>query len=62
MDSARPHEPSPCGEIGMLLLNNQRQHRTLHFQKDVLPYRGTSPIRKRPSPEDLLRTLGMVLQ
>jgi len=22
----------------MLLPNNQRQHRTLHIQKDVLPY------------------------
>ena len=26
------------GEIGILLPNNQRQHRTLHIQKDVLPY------------------------
>jgi hypothetical protein len=25
-------------EIGVLLLNNQRQHRTMHIQKDVLPY------------------------
>ena len=25
-------------EIGILLLNNQRQYRTLHIQKDVLPY------------------------
>ena len=25
-------------EIGILLPNNQRQHRTLHIQKDVLPY------------------------
>ena len=25
-------------EIGVLLPNNQRQHRTLHAQKDVLPY------------------------
>ena len=25
-------------EVGMLLPNNQRQHRTLHFQKVVLPY------------------------
>jgi hypothetical protein len=24
--------------IGILLPNNQRQHRTLHIQKDVLPY------------------------
>jgi len=24
-------------EIGILLPNNQRQHRTLHIQKDVLP-------------------------
>ena len=25
-------------EIGTLLPNNQRQHRTLHIQKDVLPH------------------------
>jgi len=25
-------------EIGVLLPNNQRQHHTLHIQKDVLPY------------------------
>ena len=25
-------------EIGILLANNQRQHRTLHIQKDALPY------------------------
>ena len=25
-------------EIGILLPNNQRQHRTLHILKDVLPY------------------------
>ena len=25
-------------ESGILLPNNQRQHRTLHTQKDVLPY------------------------
>jgi len=25
-------------EIGTLLPNNQRQHRTLHIQKDVLPF------------------------
>jgi len=25
-------------EIGILLPNNQRQHRTLHTQKHVLPY------------------------
>jgi len=25
-------------EIGILLPNNQRQHRTLPIQKDVLPY------------------------
>ena len=25
-------------ETGILLPNNQRQHRTLHIQKDVLPY------------------------
>ena len=25
-------------EISMLLPSNQRQHRTLHIQKDVLPY------------------------
>jgi len=28
----------PFREIGILLPNNQRQHRTLHIQKDVLPY------------------------
>jgi len=28
----------PAREIGMLLPNNQRQHRTLYNQKDVLPY------------------------
>jgi len=27
-----------CREIGILLPNNQRQHRTLHIQEDVLPY------------------------
>ena len=26
------------GEIDILLPNNQRQHRTLHIQKDELPY------------------------
>ena len=25
-------------QIGLLLLNKQHQHRTLHIQKDVLPY------------------------
>jgi len=32
--------PAPISdkEIGILLPNNQRQHRTLHLQKDVLPY------------------------
>ena len=25
-------------DIGMLVPNNQRQHRTLHIQKDELPY------------------------
>jgi hypothetical protein len=25
-------------EIGIMLPNKQRQHRTLHIQKDVLPY------------------------
>jgi len=25
-------------EIGILLPNSQLQHRTLHIQKDVLPY------------------------
>ena len=28
----------PMQEIGILLPNNQRQHRTLHIQKNVLPY------------------------
>jgi len=26
------------GDVGILLPNNQRQHRTLHIQKDVLSY------------------------
>ena len=31
--------PNRTGDlIGILLPNNQRQHRTLHIQKDVLPY------------------------
>ena len=30
-------------EIGILMPNNQRQHRTLHIQKDVLPYACISP-------------------
>jgi len=30
--------PGQTREIGSLLPNNQRQHRTLHVQKDVLPY------------------------
>ena len=25
-------------EIGIILPNNQRQHRTMHIQKDVPPY------------------------
>ena len=29
---------SAPAEIGILLPNNQRQHCTLHTQKDVLPY------------------------
>ena len=29
-------------EIGILFPNNQRQHRTLHIQKDVLPYASLS--------------------
>ena len=28
----------PISFIGILLPKNQRQHRTLHIQKDVLPY------------------------
>ena len=28
----------PLREIGVLLPSSQRQHRTLHIQKDVLPY------------------------
>jgi len=34
---AQDKVPTPL-EIGILLPNNQRQHRTLHTQKDVLPY------------------------
>ena len=29
---------TPPGEIGIVLPNNQRQHRTLNIQKDVQPY------------------------
>ena len=43
--------------IGISLPNSQRQHRTLHTQKDVLllalrfwDYRGTSLIRNSPPP------------
>ena len=37
--SILPTPPSKSlGEIGILLPNNQRQHRTLHIQKDVLSY------------------------
>ena len=35
-DFARKVPPSGL-EIGILLPNNQRQHRTLYIQKDVLP-------------------------
>jgi len=31
-------ESSRAREIGVLLPNNQRQHRTLHIQKGVLPH------------------------
>ena len=34
----RPKVSLAFREIGVLLPNNQRQHRTLHIQKDVLPY------------------------
>ena len=37
--AAGPKRPTRCcREIGILLPNNQRQHRTLNIQKDVLPY------------------------
>ena len=33
------HQGSDLGrEVGIILPNNQRQHRTLHIQKDELPY------------------------
>jgi len=35
----RSYPTADCeGAIGILLPNNQRQHGTLHIQKDVLPY------------------------
>ena len=41
-DAPFPHQNtkrmSTRREIGILLPNNQHQHRTLHIQKDVLPY------------------------
>ena len=30
--------PAGVAEIGIVLPNNQRQHHTVHIQKDVLPY------------------------
>ena len=33
-----PQHRLRLGEIGILLPKNQRQHRTLHIQKDLLPY------------------------
>ena len=39
MDDSCFHRARPTlNEIGILLPNDQRQHRTLHIQKDVLPY------------------------
>ena len=32
-----------CREIDILLPDSQRQHRTMHIQKHVLPYRGCTP-------------------
>jgi len=32
-----PNEKGTTCEIGILLPSNQRQHRTLHIQQDVLP-------------------------
>ena len=37
-DSSGSAWPAPRREMGIQLLNNQRQHRTLHIQQDVLPY------------------------
>ena len=40
-DPDRPYvvrTPDLVGGVGMLLPNNQRQHRTLHIQNDALPY------------------------
>jgi len=36
---ARQKAPDPPGETGIVLPNNQRQHRTSHAPKDVLPLR-----------------------
>ena len=35
---APPTLPAPAQRFGILFPNNQRQHRTLHIQEDVLPY------------------------
>ena len=35
---AEVHPPTGFRGIGILLPNDQRQHRTLYIQKDVLPY------------------------
>ena len=47
-------------EICILLPNNQRQHRTVHAQKSVLPYRGTPLIRKLTAPGPYRRPIPRV--
>jgi hypothetical protein len=39
MQSCPGTPPRGAGEIGILLPNNQRQHRTSHAPKDLLPLR-----------------------
>ena len=47
--------------VGILSPTNQRHHRTLHAQKHVLPYRGTSHTIKRVPPGPCRRPMPRVL-
>ena len=41
--------PPPQCETGISLPNNQRQHRALHIQQDVLPYSTLCALPLRPN-------------
>ena len=54
-DPASP--PSRLKEAGILLANNQRQHRTSHLSKDVLPLRlAPQPYERRASRQRVAAT------